>query len=83
MKSEEKHGQRLEAETAKKRKEKRSREDGWDREVTSHWYKGGGRVWASQEEGAERNLKTVKNLCPADDMLVENRAKRKCAGCSD
>ena len=82
MKSEEKHEQRLEAGTAKKRKE-RSRGGGWYGEVTSHWYRRGGKAWASQEEGAEGNLKTVKNLCLEDDMLVENRAKRKCAGCSD
>jgi len=84
MKPEGKRGQSLEAGgTVKKRKEKRSRGDGWYGEVTSHWYSGGGRAWASQKEGVEVSLKTVKILCVEDDLLVENRAKRKCVGCSD
>lgn len=62
MKSEAKHRQWLEAVTAKKRKEKRIRGCGWHREITSHWYRGGGWAWANWEEGAEWNLKTVKNL---------------------
>lgn len=86
MKLEEKHREKWEAGIDKKKGEKkkqRSRRGGWYGEVTSHWYRGGGRAWASREEGVEGNLKTVKNLFLEDDRRVENRAKRKCAGGSD
>lgn len=67
----------------KKWKERSIKGCGMYRKVTSHWYRGGAEAWACQEERAEGNLKTEKNLCREYDMLVEDREKRQYAECRD